>query len=551
LTDAPLPTIIEGFQDTMSEHADNTLVFYSLEQDAESQWESIREACPHFHPSTRVIKLLRSGLDEFVGSVAIERAYVCKDHRDLHSHFLSKKFRDRSSHCSRLHFFSDAEIDAYTLIEDPQRAQDAYLGYSVIRPVPMSEIGRTVLDAAKLGFTHEDDYFLMKTRFRASLNGVDLYVEGFPFMTQDSEATVCSHAALWGICRYLSQRYSEYGEFLPYDLISRTSSDGGRALPYRGMTHTDYARILDDFGCHPVSFAVKVGEESFLDACTYVESGIPLIASLSPDKAQYGHVVNLIGHTMNPEACVHRTGFCRELEAGNESRTVVDSAAFLDSFLVVDDNLFPYRQLGFKEFGKSDERIAPRGYSIERFRTVVAPLPEKVYMSASVARKMAYSILKEMLVTSRVREHLEGPEKDPLVARLFFTSCRAFKSRKLTWFREFENDLLLAYPLTKHLPHFVWVMEISRKSDYFRPEIERRCIGEIVLDATSNEFEKSLIYARVADLVNSPDPGATDSKSFWQSSEKCACHFPPFFHNLGHRDPLILQTTHLPDGRNA
>lgn len=29
---------------------------------------------------------------------------------------------------------------------------------------------------------------------------------------------VCAHAAIWGTCRYLSQKYPSYRELYPYDI---------------------------------------------------------------------------------------------------------------------------------------------------------------------------------------------------------------------------------------------------------------------------------------------------------------------------------------------
>lgn len=421
----------------MQQEENNRLKFYSVGDD-EDEWERLRSECPHFSPKTKTIKMLRSGLDGHVKVVVLERSYICKDHRNLHSRFLSKKFRDRPSHCSRLHFFSSEQINRDSLFRRPIEAQDHYLGFSVIRPIPERELGRTVIDAEKMGLTHEGGAYYMRTRFRANLNGVDLYLQGFPFMTQDVEATGCSHAALWGICRYLSQRYSEYSEFRPYDLVLRTSPERGRVIPYRGMTHADYATILADFGCHPVSFTTRVGEDSFLDVCAYVESGIPVVASMQNQKDGPGHVVNLIGHTTNENQSFRRKGFFHETPAGETTLHIADSAAFLDSFIINDDNLFPYRNLGFEGLGRTDHYLKSRNYDIEKIHTVVAPLPEKVYLSASLARKVAYTVLEELAKDEKVRDQFLQPKDNHLITRLFFTTSRAFKARKLENFKKME-----------------------------------------------------------------------------------------------------------------
>jgi hypothetical protein len=77
------------------------------------------------------------------------------------------------------------------------RAKAAYLGYSVIRPVKPNCIGRTLLTHAR------------RTE-AVHLLGRQLEVEGFPFISQDSDATVCAESALWKLLRYYSNRYHLY-----------------------------------------------------------------------------------------------------------------------------------------------------------------------------------------------------------------------------------------------------------------------------------------------------------------------------------------------------
>src|SRR5699024_58610 len=119
--------------------------------------------------------------------------------------------------------------------------QQHYMGYAVIRPVAQRCLGRTVIDPSKIGRGIPQGYFVLRTRFKVRLFGTELSIEGYPYISQDSDATQCAHAALWGVCRFYSERYSHYRELLPYDLITMTGNDFGRVVPHRGMTYTDYS----------------------------------------------------------------------------------------------------------------------------------------------------------------------------------------------------------------------------------------------------------------------------------------------------------------------
>ena len=108
-------------------------------------------------------------------------------------------------------------------------------------------------------------FYVLRTGFKTHLGGPALTANGYPYMSQDGEATVCAHTALWGLCRFLSERYSFYREVYPYDLITMTTDTQGRSVPYHGMTYSDYSRILVGFRVSSGDLAgevARVGSES-------------------------------------------------------------------------------------------------------------------------------------------------------------------------------------------------------------------------------------------------------------------------------------------------
>lgn len=463
----------------------NELIILEDQAD-QSRWDLLKQHCTHL--SKWGITTLQSGLRESGKTIVVEPRYVCKDHRNLHSHFYSKKFKERSSVCARLHFFDRTGIKKADISDNLSSLQDNYIGYTVIRPVSQRCLGRTVIDPWKVGKKTTDGFYMLRTKFKGHLNGPPLDAWGYPYMSQDTEATVCAHTALWSMCRYLSERYTVYPETYPYDFITGTTDTDGRTAPYRGMTYTDYSRLLIQFGCHPQILAMQknissestdpakpktqLSEIELAKLCTYVESGFPVLASYR------GHVVSVVGHTMdynkNPSPNEH--GW-------------IDSSGYLKQFVVVDDNFFPYQLLGFQ---KDTENYSSQ-YSIENLYTAVCPLPEKVYLPSEKARGICETLLKRF-VSQHSAEVMAG-ESGPLVTRLFVTTANALKRRKL------EKSLIegkvtdpFAVKISEmHLPHFVWVMEVSPLKLYKR----KQCTTEIVLDTTANGLEECLIYARV------------------------------------------------------
>ena len=451
-----------------------------------SRWDLLQKYCPDL--AGWGVATLKNGLDAFAKTIVIEPRYLCKDHRNLHSHFYSKKFKERSSVCARAHFFSRSGINKAQLLGDLDALKDCYIGYSVIRPVSGRSLGRTVIDPSKVARSAQDGFFMLRTRFKGHLNGPTLDSWGYPYMSQDTEATVCAHTALWSMCRYLSERYAVYPETYPYDFIKGTTDTNGRAAPYHGMTYTDYSRLLTQFGCHPEILFMReektdatgkktslLSAEKFTRLCTYVESGFPLLASYQ------GHVVSVVGHTIdfNRVPVPNQHGW-------------IDSSDFLKQFVVVDDNFFPYQLLGYRGDPQNYGSQYPVPYSIESLYTVVCPLPEKVYLPSEQAREQCAALLKKLEAAHPV-EVMNG-KSGPLVTRLFVTTASALKRRKLekSLTAGKVTDPFAVRIADLNLPHFVWVMEASPVELYR----QGYCTTEIVLDPTASGLESCLLYAR-------------------------------------------------------
>lgn len=442
------------------------------------------------------VKILREGLDKKLKTVLVEPHYICKDHRDLFSHYYSRKFRVNPDVCSRLHFFSTVFKSPLDFFESPDEHRKQYIGFSVIRPVPERCIGRTVFDPAKLDVAFGKSFFCLRTMFKAHVNGIELGVKGYPYMSQDNEAMLCAHAALWGMCRYMSERYPIYREVRPFDLVRMTGKDLGRAYPGRGMVYRDYSSILTDFGSYPVIEQVKEhsedktqDKEALRNICTYVESGFPVLLSVKNPASRSGHALTAVGHTLD------------ETDVILDADGIIDHTDFFKQLIVVDDNVFPYQLLGRKADPNNyasafDEDFR---FSMDDIHTAVCPLPEKVFVTAEVARML----LRKHLTDRELWPEIQKTGQSPWVTRLFLATCHSFKKGK---FRAAGQNLGIAgnldYVTTLTLmPHFIWVMEIGPRERYR----QRECTAEIVLDATAGKNDYSLVlYARVGNKLFFP-----------------------------------------------
>lgn len=480
----------------------NTLRLFNVNVSIKSTLEEIKAQCSFL--SDWGIKTLSNGLSGYVKSIVFEPNYICKDHRNLYSNYYSKKFINKTPLTPRLHFFSDnLNCEKVTQLKLRHLKKD-YVGYSVIRNIEQRCLGRTIIDPCMIGLVPANGNYLLRTAFSVNINGLEFQVNGYPYMSQDTEATVCAHSALWSVCRYLSERYHVYSEIYPYDIINLTCSSFGRTYPYKNMTYSDYCSILSSFGAYPIVRMLKSSIDDpeiifkvFRELYTYVESGFPILASIP------GHVINIIGHSIDYEK-----------QADPDDQGYIDSSQYLKQFIVVDDNFFPYRLLGFSDNDMNENYGANHAFSVNSLKTFVCPLPEKVFLLSEHVRETAKVVFnrKENLLTS-------NGEK-PWVFRLFLTSSTSYKKRKL-YYATKSNDALSFYVTNMHFPHFIWVVELSTVTAYKNCRI----FAEIVFDASAGKKDNSIIYLRIGNTMN------------YQNKEKSFNGAPNYFrqytHNLG------------------
>ncbi len=419
--------------------------------DAEDGWHSVRVECPDYLDEPGQ-KRLECALHNKATCVAIEYHYIDKDYRDTFSCFHSKRFSTPSSRCVRLHFFSS--LVTATALQDREAIQDSYLGYSVIRPTRPNCIGRTMIDVkvyAQLGA------FLCTCRETVSLQGAELTVVGFPFISQDGDATVCAQSALWMVARYFSNRYALYPETYPFQLTQLVRDYSiGRIYPSGGLTMWQLAEAFRQLGFSPVIYSRATLPDEFDRLLyTYIESGIPVVAGMP------GHAIAVVGHMLDLDACSATTHNCF-------------SSEFCTGWVVSDDNHSPCSLLPMSIGGAA-------GYKGRDIDSFIAPLAEKIFLSAENFESGALQVLKD----AKVGMAKLSPElsKVPIVMRLYLTTVRSYK-RKLS-LRGMGDPLVVQMYRQLPLPHFIWVCELSCAADYSRGDI----LGEIIWDATRNAWE--------------------------------------------------------------
>ena len=297
----------------------NTELYAFVTLENAGDWLQLANICGEYLTG-RDSDNLQKYLTDDAKTAIIEKRYIDKDYRDTFSNFYSKKLVSYPSTTYRIHFFKSVVPvdDLYAL----DKHASYYIGYAVIRPTQVNSIGRTLLDPSKITKLRG---LICRTSYKSHLFGAELTISGFPYISQDTDVTICAHAATWMTFRYYSERYTAYREIFPYE-ISQLSSDvsRGRLIPSKGLTALQITEIFSNYGFYPEIYLRDQYNEIFYRLLYYyIESGIPVVACLHEKR----HAVTILGHVSD---------YGRTADHKN-------SEDYLTGYVVNDDNHLPYQ----------------------------------------------------------------------------------------------------------------------------------------------------------------------------------------------------------------
>lgn len=460
------------------------------------------------------MELVRSGLA--CKSIVVEEKYICRDYRDEYSYFYSKSFQEHSSYCTRLHFFSNR----LATLADVGEADGHYLGYMVVRPLPVRRVGRTVLSVPRPLAQGGSFHGLCATTYEVHIGSHTLSFRGTPFIQQDGMVQVCAHAAMWTSARYLSKR-DGIQPFLPSEInrfVAEHSSS--RDVPAESVLFEEMAYGLKRMGLSPLPLIEDDSidedehylsrDELFAASYCYLESGVPLIL------ASRDHAVTAVGHTLGAgseraDAAIDRLRATDEAfqkaNDGERVPAILYSDAWVDGLVVQDDAEGPFRVLPRADrdaenlksiFGP--KMISGNGSFMSNFNSVLVPLPSSIFLVEAHIK----AEIENMLVEQRHRRALHPilekamdiAGSNPLVMRLYFTKAVDYKAAVREQLSDpdsgISKQLVLAYEKLP-MPQYVWVCEITTRELFCQED--KRILGEVLIDAKAHKDERNKYVA--------------------------------------------------------
>lgn len=393
----------------------------------------------------RVLEVARSA---GARSACLEYRYIDVDYRSEFKHFYGSTFRRYPSVCHRLHFFAaQLEPDLINLAE----VAKTYVGYTTIRPLETSPIGRTVLPPP----ADLRDALLCVATDTVHLRGVELTVTGMPFTSQDGQYLRCSHSALWMATTYWHLA-GETPRFLPHQIhdAAKGGTIQGRELPHEGLTVPQLMAAIQALGFSGplITFPNKLEDSQKArtrslpaQLCRYLNGRVPIIVH------NRSHAWLAIGYYYHADD-----------EPAHDSARFVFHDDIRGPYLTSDTDAAPHNPWTSIDVGKP-------------WRGGLPVLPPKVYITAEKAELLG----RERLEVLAEERRYQGP----LAYRTRLTRGVDFKA----WVIDVVDDALLrGLYLDTHLPRNVWVVEAI---DENLARTDRRCVvGEAVIDCTANHL---------------------------------------------------------------
>jgi len=352
-------------------------------------------------------------------AVSIEPHYVDRDFMADHSVLFASTLRPPPNYCRRVHFFAgkaaavQEELMALgpilstkdpSTLEQYERACDefsgrCYLGFAVIRPLPASPVGRTVLRLlpSQKPIDKSIRELLCTRTYHTHYLGATLTIHGLAFQQQDLGVSRCSTIAIWSALQKTSE--SEHlANATPAEITNLASKyrlPFGRPMPSEGLAVDQMCLAVQSLGVSPFLSKVTAFAQGRSLIFSATLSAMPCVLVMQKaDNSELWHAVTVVGMKLKDH---HEIAYIKTAQpaAGD------DDSGDLKAVYVQDDRVGPYLRA---EVFRSDEgqlrvRMNVHGHRengiIQEWivKQVLVPLHRKVRVSFNDLRSMAVGSL--------------------------------------------------------------------------------------------------------------------------------------------------------------
>lgn len=221
-------------------------------------------------------------------TVLLERDYLDKDYLEDFSRYYVKCFKNGGQRCARLHFFSSvinhssfSDLLKEGAAESLKEIRDSYIGFTVIKPLVQTFIGKTCLRLYNNGRDDGRKRICLFRPYSVNLFGINLEVKTTAFQEQDKVVSACATTAIWSALHAVQDvNIKQVPACSEITIDAINFIDGStNGFPNHGLTNTQILRAIDKQNLKYHSISLSAGTSSdLLDIIRYhIDSKIPLI----------------------------------------------------------------------------------------------------------------------------------------------------------------------------------------------------------------------------------------------------------------------------------
>lgn len=493
-------------------------------------------------PFAKFFFSILSRFDESVkGPITAVFEYFHNDpsYRNLYYEHYSKKYFETSRFSIRISFFAK-KLDETTFFNCKEEdLSKCHIGSCVINPLETGLIGRTLINPK---YILDESAYLRLSDFETTVKGKRIVTRAFPYRAQDGEVLCCAEITILNLLCYYANEYHDYRVMLPSDILDlKEQFTDERATPSRGLPYYDVSKIIANAGFHPRLYNINElgpGVEGDSDVRFkrllhwYISSGIPVAVNVCSNKPHIeSHSLLCIGYKEHDSQLMREVGCCFDppkrtntnKEAIAFAQSVLDksylltlcdettgveqkscmlihSADLIDEYVVMDDGQCPYAIRPYKQLSLFDEF---------KCTNYVVPLHHGMVMDAMDAYENGVAILshRKLGVLNWAGDYIKDGER--IIFKMFMASVRSYKRHRV----KNSSDEIASIYEDGVFPHFIWVFELYRSSDFFVDSDKRYAFAELVLDATSSGDDNPvsrIILIRYPNIGIYRDPNGND-----------------------------------------
>jgi hypothetical protein len=410
-------------------------------------------------------------------TILIENNYIDHDYLEDFSGYYVKCFKKYPRKCCRFHFFSHhfSSEDFHKFLSNKEDSElnkevlsSSYLGFVVVKPLPVTIIGRTCLKTYPTNGTKR--YFPITRTYEANLFGLSLPVNTLAYQEQDSVTAACATSALWSVFQGTGKLFQH---IIPSPVeITRAATNNlpieSRVLPNKGLNAHQMANAIRHVGLEPLFINIPNISTLKSTIYAYLRGKLPIVLSIG--------LYNTLAHP-NPLIGWHAIAVTGYSVTGNISPSPEKSnfrltASKMDKIYVHDDQIGPFARMEFDGLSVS---ITNNMSQVERLDSLSTSWRGEVGAAIGTARAVPsyiiiplyhkiripyWTIHTSVLVFNSIIENFRT--KNLIVGLSDYLDWEIYLSNV----NEYKNDIISSNELsessrieilTTSLPRFLWI----------------------------------------------------------------------------------------------